>query len=155
MLLFVFCIKFWDQIPCNATYLQRNFCTYCGWPVEDNYPVGALCLALLLFPIGIIPCCLLKVVFSQIIIYHICCRWWWYADILWSCPNSLPWSLTTDQTLAVICWWCWYADMLMRMMLLMVNVMLQQCRKDNASSVTEAASEQEQHFHLKINSADF
>ena len=44
---------------------NRNFCTYCGWPVEDNYPVGALCLALFLFPIGIIPCCLLKVSHSQ------------------------------------------------------------------------------------------
>ena len=43
------------------TISSRNFCTYCGWPVEDNYPVGALCLALLLFPIGIIPCWLLKV----------------------------------------------------------------------------------------------
>ena len=49
----------WKMLP------NRNFCTYCGWPVEDNYPVGALCLALFLFPIGIIPCCLLKVSHSQ------------------------------------------------------------------------------------------
>ena len=55
----VFHWTIWKMLP------NRNFCTYCGWPVEDNYPVGALCLALFLFPIGIIPCCLLKVSHSQ------------------------------------------------------------------------------------------
>ena len=39
--------------------------------------------------------------------------------------------------------------------MLMLNVMLQQYRRDNASSVTEAASEEEQHFRLNIYSAVF
>ena len=38
----------------------RNNCTYCGGDLEDNYPPAALCLALVLFPVGIVCCLLLK-----------------------------------------------------------------------------------------------
>ena len=38
----------------------RNNCTYCGGDLEDNYPPAALCLAVVLFPVGIVGCLLLK-----------------------------------------------------------------------------------------------
>ena len=38
----------------------RNNCTYCGGDLEDNYPPAALCLAIVLFPVGILGCLLLK-----------------------------------------------------------------------------------------------
>ena len=38
----------------------RNNCTYCGGDLEDNYPPAALCLAVVLFPVGILGCLLLK-----------------------------------------------------------------------------------------------
>lgn len=38
----------------------RNNCTYCGGDLEDNYPPAALCLAVALFPLGIVGCLLLK-----------------------------------------------------------------------------------------------
>ena len=40
--------------------LRGNNCTYCGGDLEDNYPPAALCLAVSLFPLGIIGCLLLK-----------------------------------------------------------------------------------------------
>ena len=38
----------------------RNNCTYCGGGIEDNYPPAGIAAALLLFPIGIVLCCILK-----------------------------------------------------------------------------------------------
>lgn len=38
----------------------RNNCTYCGGGIEDNYPPAGIAAALLLFPIGIVICCILK-----------------------------------------------------------------------------------------------
>ena len=40
--------------------LRGNNCTYCGGDLEDNYPPSAICLAMALFPFGIIGCLLLK-----------------------------------------------------------------------------------------------
>lgn len=40
--------------------LKGNNCTYCGGGIEDNYPPAGIAAALLLFPIGIILCCILK-----------------------------------------------------------------------------------------------
>lgn len=35
-------------------------CTYCGGDIEDNYPPMGIVLAVILFPFGIIACCMLK-----------------------------------------------------------------------------------------------
>ena len=37
-----------------------NNCTYCGGDLEDNYPPAALCLAVALFPVGVLGCLALK-----------------------------------------------------------------------------------------------
>jgi len=40
--------------------LVGNNCTYCGGAIEDNYPPAGIAAGVLLFPIGIIICCMLK-----------------------------------------------------------------------------------------------
>ena len=42
------------------SYTCSTNCTYCGGDIEDNYPPAAICIAILLFPVGIIGCLLLK-----------------------------------------------------------------------------------------------
>ena len=49
----VVCVKIF--CPCCS-----NNCTYCGGDLEDNYPPAALCLAVALFPVGVLGCLALK-----------------------------------------------------------------------------------------------
>lgn len=54
------CHKCRDKYPDEYKNLKGNNCTYCGGGIEDNYPPAGIAAALLLFPIGIIVCCILK-----------------------------------------------------------------------------------------------
>ena len=47
-------------VPTFTIDVSSNNCTYCGGPLEDNYPPAAVAIGVLCFPCGLLACCMLQ-----------------------------------------------------------------------------------------------
>merc|ERR1712198_14226 len=54
------CHKCREKHKTDYDNLAGKNCTYCVGTIEDNYPPAAIAFGVLLFPIGIIFCCMMK-----------------------------------------------------------------------------------------------
>merc|ERR1711994_403818 len=54
------CSKCRNKLPDDYKKLVGNNCTYCGGAIENNYPPIGLFFGVVLFPIGLLICCMLR-----------------------------------------------------------------------------------------------